>query len=195
LHWTLHKPGESGSHQIGLCRGLPERGRFGVDAGAARFGERGPSLLRGVKRVLLYGVSGGSFLSLFGGSNATDGIGGFGPAAPVGINHGGYGPGDSMPVRFVPSRVLLNAPRFHSGIGPGERAAIIRTDESVLTPGQMKAMGGGGISVRGDTHITIQGNADEKTVALLRQELAKRDAEFASNVVQTVKRAKQGRHL
>jgi hypothetical protein len=143
--------------------------------------------------------SGGSFLSLFGlggtASNATDGIGGFGPTAPVGIHHGGYGPGDSMPTRFVPSSVFVNAPRFHSGIGPGERAAIIRTDESVLTPGQMRAVGGG-TSVRGgDVHINIQGSADKETVALLRQELAKRDAAFASNVVETVKRAKQGRHL
>jgi hypothetical protein len=33
------------------------------------------------------------------------------------------------------------APRFHDGIGPGERAAVIRDDESVLTPGQMRALG------------------------------------------------------
>jgi hypothetical protein len=59
--------------------------------------------------------------------------------------------------------------------------------------------GGGGSSPivvqGGDTHITVQGNADEKTLGLMKQELAKRDAEFASNVVATVKRAQQGRHL
>jgi hypothetical protein len=55
---------------------------------------------------------------------------------------------------------------------------------------------GGDVHVHsGDTHITVQGNADEKTLGLMKQELAKRDAEFASNVVATVKRAQQGRHL
>jgi len=37
---------------------------------------------------------------------------------------------------------LNNAPRYHDGIGPNEEAAIIRKDEGVFTPGQMKAMGG-----------------------------------------------------
>jgi hypothetical protein len=59
--------------------------------------------------------------------------------------------------------------------------------------------GGGGSSPivvqGGDTHITVQGNADEKTLGLMKQELAKRDAEFATNVVATVKRAQAGRHL
>ena len=59
-----------------------------------------------------------------------------------------------------------------------------------------KIGGGGAVSARGgDTTIVVQGNADEKTLALMRRELATRDAEFASRVVETVKRAKQGRHL
>jgi hypothetical protein len=33
-------------------------------------------------------------------------------------------------------------PRFHSGIGPDEVLSIIRKDEGVFTPGQMKALGG-----------------------------------------------------
>ncbi len=53
----------------------------------------------------------------------------------AGIHHSGYGPGDAFPVR-----AFSDAPRFHTGIGPGERAAVIRDDESVLTPGQMRAL-------------------------------------------------------
>lgn len=43
--------------------------------------------------------------------------------------------------RLVPSAAFTNAPRYHAGIGPGEKAAIIKNDEGVFTAGQMKAMG------------------------------------------------------
>jgi hypothetical protein len=113
--------------------------------------------------------------------------------------HAGVGPGDPPTfTRNMPASTFRNAPRFHSGVGPGERAAIIRTDESVLTPGQMRALGpaGGGVTVtQGDTHITVQGNADETTLALMKQELAKRDAEFHSKVVGAVTTARQRRQL
>lgn len=108
------------------------------------------------------GGSGGGFLSsLLGGGGA------FGPqqaplsAFPVPLNHTGYGPGDPLSnVRYVHPAHFNDAPRFHSGIGPGERAAIIRTDESVLTPGQMKALGkgsGGGQPVNITNHYTFNG--------------------------------------
>src|SRR5215211_4707831 len=66
-------------------------------------------------------------------------------------------------MRPVDSRGFLGAPRFHSGVGPREVPAIIRDDESVLTPGQMRALGrmaggGGPVSV----HIT---NAPPGTTA------------------------------
>lgn len=96
---------------------------------------------QGLWKAALGGL-GGSFGGLFGGSA-------FGSQAaplsafPIPLNHTGYGPGDALNnVRYVHPAHFNDAPRFHSGIGPGERAAIIRTDESVLTPGQMKAMGG-----------------------------------------------------
>jgi hypothetical protein len=52
--------------------------------------------------------------------------------------------------RFVHPSYFDGAPRFHGGIGPGERPAILRHDESVLTPGQMRALGrmAGGGAVR-----------------------------------------------
>jgi hypothetical protein len=64
-------------------------------------------------------------------------------------HHTGYGPGDPIAGRFV------HLPRFHSGIGPGERAAIIRRDESVLTPGQMRALAPAGRAGGGDVSVTI----------------------------------------
>jgi hypothetical protein len=75
----------------------------------------------------------------------------------------GMGRAEATFMRPVDSRVFLGAPRFHSGVGPREVPAIIRDDESVLTPGQMRALGrmaggGGPVSV----HIT---NAPPGTTA------------------------------
>jgi hypothetical protein len=50
---------------------------------------------------------------------------------------------------------MLNWPRHHDGIGPGEHGAVVRNDESILTPGQMRQLapasragnGGGGTQV------------------------------------------------
>lgn len=94
-----------------------------------------------------FGGGGGLLSSIFGGGGAMSfggdlGAGTGGMAFPT--FHTGYGPGDPFNnVRYVHPAHFNDAPRFHSGIGPGERAAIIRTDESVLTPGQMKALGNG----------------------------------------------------
>jgi len=57
--------------------------------------------------------------------------------------HTGGVPGRDAPTfyRVVPTAVFAHAPRYHGGVGPGEQAAIIRKDEGVFTPGQMRAMG------------------------------------------------------
>lgn len=147
------------------------------------------------------GIGGGSggfnLFSLFGGgggaASATMGLGGL-----AAIHHGGYGPGDNFATRAVNPAVFNNAPRYHGGVGPGERAAIIRNDESVLTPGQMKALGGVGGDVTvtgGNTVINISGNLDKQTIAMMQQELAKRDAEFSAKVEGAVRKAQQGRRL
>jgi hypothetical protein len=60
------------------------------------------------------------------------------------VKHGGGMAGESGPTRALPAWMIESAARYHSGrspIGPGERAAVIRDDEGVFTPGQMKAMG------------------------------------------------------
>jgi phage-related minor tail protein len=64
------------------------------------------------------------------------------------IHHGGHGPGDAIrATRYIHPAYFDDAPRFHTGIGPGERPAIIRNDESVLTPGQMRQLSPAGSTV------------------------------------------------
>ncbi|MGE0256915.1 MAG: tape measure protein [Alphaproteobacteria bacterium] len=63
------------------------------------------------------------------------------------LAHSGRGPGENTGNwRHVHPAVFADAPRFHSGrlpgLMPGELPAIIREEESVLTPAQMRAMGG-----------------------------------------------------
>ena len=113
--------------------------------------------------------SGGGILSLLGlgggGGGGTMSFGGDLGAGTGGMAfptfHTGFGPGDAIRnTRIVHPAHFNDAPRFHSGIGPGERAAIIRTDESVLTPGQMKALGkgnGGGQPVNITNNYTFNG--------------------------------------
>lgn len=91
-------------------------------------------------------ISGGGdvFSGLFSGAGA-----GIGKVA-AGVNHTGYGPGDSSPMRFVHPSYFDDAPRFHTGIGPGERAAVIQDTEGVFTAGQMRSLapvGSGSVTV------------------------------------------------
>ena len=44
-------------------------------------------------------------------------------------------------MRSVPGSMLASAPRFHTGIGPHERAAVLEKSEGVFTAGQMDAIG------------------------------------------------------
>ena len=65
------------------------------------------------------------------------------PGAPLNIlptNHSGYGPGDLQTTFRAISGSMSGWVRHHDGIGPGEHGAVIRNDESVLTPGQMKQL-------------------------------------------------------
>lgn len=145
----------------------------------------GGGLLSGITSLFGGGSSGA--LPLPGASNF------IGPT----LNHTGYGPGDALgPTRIVDSAHFNNAPRFHSGIGPGERAAIIRTDESVLTPGQMKAVGGAGGSVSAPITITIDATgADPAGLARVQTQLAQLKAELPARVVAAVTTAKKQRQL
>lgn len=55
-------------------------------------------------------------------------------------HRGGVPAVDTGVARSVSALEFANAPRFHSGIGAGETAAVIRKDEAVLTPGQMRML-------------------------------------------------------
>lgn len=67
------------------------------------------------------------------------------------FHRGGTGENEASFKRVVSPRVFRDAPRFHAGIGPDETPAIIRKDESVLTPGQMRALAPASEAARGDT--------------------------------------------
>ena len=57
-------------------------------------------------------------------------------------------------------------------------------------------MGGGGVVVHGgDVNITVQGNADEKAMNLMKLEFAKRDAVLSHRVVAAVTDAKRRKTL
>lgn len=61
----------------------------------------------------------------------------------TGEHHGGGVIGVDSPsrMRWVPDSAFIGAPRFHSGfLAPDERTAVLRKDESVLTPGQMSQL-------------------------------------------------------
>lgn len=100
--------------------------------------------------------------SLFGINTRGGASGGlFGGAIIPGILHGGYGPGDRpMTAGPVPAAAFAGAPRFHTGRGPGEMAAIIRNDEGVFTPGQMRALGRG-VSAGGTIRIEVGVQVDD----------------------------------
>ncbi|PDT72629.1 hypothetical protein CO675_34295 [Bradyrhizobium sp. C9] len=131
------------------------------------------------------GSSGGGFnlFSLFGGgskaSNATDGIGGFGPTVPAFATGTDFAPG-GMSLVGENGPELLNLPRG---------AQVIPND--VLKSG---GVGGGTVSVRGGD-VVIQGDASEKTVALIKAAMAQHNAELPSRVVSAVIDAKARRVL
>lgn len=80
---------------------------------------------------------------------------------------GGVPATDTSVARSVHPSLFANAPRFHTGIGAGERPAIIRNDEAVLTPGQMRMLSpagvGGGITVNQSINVTMQSSGNEQT--------------------------------
>jgi tape measure domain-containing protein len=152
------------------------------------------SALRGGLSGAAGGGSGGGVGSLFG--SIFSGIGSlFGlptshTGGLVGVEHG--------PPRYVSAAMIASAPRFHSGLTSREFAAVLERGEHVLTEKQAyrttaaldglsrnAAPMGANVTVGGTT-ITIQGNADEKTLALLRAELAARDRALPGQMRQAI---------
>jgi len=92
---------------------------------------------------LLGNVAGSLAGSWFGGGSAGSAAGDLNPAMASIAHAGGVAGRDILPTRIVPASAFAHAQRFHTGVGPGERAAVIRDEEGVFTPGQMRALGRG----------------------------------------------------
>ncbi len=130
-----------------------------VMTGKANFSDLANSIIRDMIRIMiqqritgpLASAAGGWLGSIFN-SGSTVSAGALDlPNLTANVAHGGGVMKEINTYRIVPSSSFVNAPRYHGGIGPGERPAIIRTDESVLTPGQMKQLapvGGGAQQVK-----------------------------------------------
>lgn len=140
----------------------------GLDQANFSIGRLIQTLASGILEKLIYEritgpltrAAGGFFDSLLG--NAFSFLGGGKSAAFAGVPAGvtsvavGHSGGVGREIgrsRVVDAMAFAGAPRFHSGKAPwgaGEMPAIIRPEESVLTPGQMRALG-----PRGDVSIEI----------------------------------------
>jgi hypothetical protein len=85
-----------------------------------------------------------------------------------------------------------NAPHMAGGgmITDGGIPIIAHPGERVLSPSETKSYGsGGGVSIGGTT-VVVQGDASEKTVALIDQRIAARNREIPGLVVKTMQDAR-----
>lgn len=78
--------------------------------------------------------------------------------------HAGKGPG-GPPTFYRP------LPKFHSGVGPEEVLSVIRKDESVLTPAQMKALAPAGNTISINVPISFATPIDQKKARRLADEI------------------------
>ncbi|MEN6424011.1 MAG: phage tail tape measure protein [Phycisphaerales bacterium] len=92
---------------------------------------------------ILGSIAGSLAASWFGGGSAGTAAGDANPAMANVAHTGGVSGVDLFPTRLVPASAFAHAPRYHTGVGPGERAAVIRDEEGIFTPGQMRALGRG----------------------------------------------------
>jgi hypothetical protein len=76
---------------------------------------------------------------------------GYTPPVP-GLHGGGVVGMESTFTRYVHPAYFENAPRFHGGLMPDEMPAILQRGESVLTAGQMAALGG---AVRSGVQVNV----------------------------------------
>lgn len=137
--------------------------------------------------------TGGGFLSsLFGSTGTTaaerSAVDALVPAR--GLHSGGVVGSERSFTRYVHPAYFDDAPRFHAGIGPGETAAVIRNDESVLTPGQMKALGNRGNQPINVTVAPVYNfyNSDPGVEARLRQQIAQTAQKTQNDTVAAVAR-------
>ena len=149
------------------------------------FKAAGMNALNAIAQQLMKMAMANLFGNIFGGAGGGGGIfSGLGSLFG-GVHHGGYGPGDSFKTRAVDPAVFAHAPRFHSGIGAGERAAVIQNDESVLTPGQMKQLApvgqqsGGVQGIKADIGVSV--DDDGKLMAVVKNITKQMIGDFAGS--------------
>jgi hypothetical protein len=147
---------QSGEGWMTIIEGISEKG-IELEDILIKLGQRileltAMDFLGGKNKGDFLGALGGALGDLFGFGGGSGGGSGGGYSLPGwltgGVHHAGYGPGDRIQSSLLPSWIWDSAPRHHDGyLAPNERAAILRNDESVLTPGQMRtlaSMGGSG---------------------------------------------------
>ena len=111
--------------------------------------------------------------SLFSGGGSAP-VGDFPAAGPVMVAHtGGVIGMDTLGVRSVGSLTFENAPRFHSGgVVGGEVPIIAKRGEAVLTPGQMRLLGG---SLGQRSEVTVKVNVNNRVAGTEAQVQTRRD--------------------
>jgi tape measure domain-containing protein len=105
------------------------------------------------------GMAGAGAMGAMGTMGAMGAMGAMGGGFPM-AHTGGIIGQDRLATKSVAPEVFQGAPRFHSGklpsLAPGETPAILKENEGVFTPGQMKALGPAG----GNTSITVSPNVN-----------------------------------
>lgn len=98
-------------------------------------------------KMAIMGIGQSMFGSLFGGvtGSTSGGTGNYGVGVTGGARHAGgtIGVDDPTFTRMLPASAWDGAPRYHTGLMSDEFTAILQRGESVLTEGQMKAIGKG----------------------------------------------------
>lgn len=113
---------------------------------------------------------------------ATGAAGGLlgGMLIPGVLHDGGVVGSGRYPHRVVPETLFAGVKRYHNGgvIGVNEVPAILEKGETVIPKGKTV----GGVTINPVTNVYIEGSADERTIAMLRAELAVRDANLKQQV-------------
>lgn len=147
----------------------------GAKTAQAAFYEMTQAILRDIVQITIRMMI---LRPLMEGISGAGGVGGIVSTLFGAVNHTGYGPGDSFnETRLIPASTVASAPRFHSGVGPGERVAVLRDDESVLTPGQMRQLspvgGGGGTTFAPTINVSMPPGSKPEDGARFGKEISR----------------------